>query len=81
MQGQIDLTSAKLQARVRELIAKMDDDHYRVRDQAEKDLADLGPAAFGAIRHALAGNVSAEAKTRLEKLLAPDASQYLKDGD
>ncbi len=82
LQGQIEMASAKINACVKDLVAKMDDDKYRVRDQAEKDLSDLGPAAFAAIRAALAGNVSAEARTRLEKLLARDASQYLgKSGD
>jgi hypothetical protein len=82
LQGQLEMTSAKVQARVKERVAKMDDDNYRVRDQAEKDLADLGPSAFAAIRQALAGKVSAEAKTRLEKLLSRDAGQYLgKSGD
>ncbi len=55
----------------------MDSDDYRIRDKAQKDLSALGPAAFGAMRKALAGDISDEAKARLQKILEQDAGQYL----
>jgi HEAT repeat protein len=78
MQGQVDLTPAALAARVKDLIVKMDDDDFRVRDKAADDLTAIGPAAFTSIRKALEGKISPEAKTRLEKIIAQDGAQYLK---
>ncbi len=77
MQGQIELTPGAIESRVAALIAKMDDDNYRVRNKAADDLAAMGPAAFGAIHKAMEGKISPEAKTRLEKILEHDAAQYL----
>jgi hypothetical protein len=78
MQGQIDLTPAVLAARVKDLIVKMDNDDYRLRDKAAADLTAMGPAAFASIRKAMAGKISPEVKTRLEKIIAQDGAEYLK---
>jgi len=56
--------------KIAKLIADLDDDSFDTREKATKDLEDLGRAAEAAVRKALAGRPSAEAKVRLEKLLA-----------
>ena len=78
LHGQLELTPAILAARVRELLAAMDSDDYRLRDKATKALADLGPSAFPAIRKTLEGKLNPEVKTRLEKILEQDVANYLK---
>ncbi len=67
--SQLELTPAIIAARVKELVAKMDDDKSSVRDKASRDLADLGPVAFPAIDQTLKGQVSPEARVRLEDIL------------
>jgi hypothetical protein len=79
LHGQLDLTPAILSARVKELTAKMDSEDYRVREKANRDLIDLGPAAFPQIREALKGKVSPEVKERLEDVLKKfDSAEYIK---
>jgi hypothetical protein len=69
MHGQLEMTPAIVAARVRELVAKMDNDESRVRDRASRDLIDLGPVAFPAIDEILKGKATPEAKVRLEDIL------------
>jgi DNA-binding beta-propeller fold protein YncE len=56
--------------KITKLIADLDDDNFDTREKATKELEDLGKAAEAAVRKAMAGKPSAEAKVRLEKLLA-----------
>jgi WD40 repeat protein len=51
------------------LIAALDSDQFAARQKAAADLARLGELAEPALRKALAGNVSAEARKHLEELL------------
>ncbi|HET6428070.1 MAG TPA: M56 family metallopeptidase, partial [Phycisphaerae bacterium] len=55
--------------RITALIAGLDDDKHAVRQQATEDLFLLHKAAEPALRRALAGEPSAEAKARIETLL------------
>ena len=57
-------------ARVGRLIAKLDDDDFEVRQKASAELAKLGPAAGPVLRKTLEGSPSAEARQRVEALLA-----------
>jgi Tol biopolymer transport system component len=52
------------------LIADLDNDTFDTREKATKDLEDLGRTAEAALRKAIAAGPSAEAKVRLEKVLA-----------
>jgi WD40 repeat protein len=53
-----------------EWIAKLDDDSFKVREQATRELALTGADAADALRLALQNSPSAEAKRRIEDLLA-----------
>jgi WD40 repeat protein len=53
------------------LIGNLDSDDFETRENASKELADLGRLAEGALRKALAGNLSVEARQRIRALLAP----------
>jgi len=55
--------------RVAQLITDLDGERFEVREQASRELATLGGLAEPAVRQALAGRPSAEAKRRLEALL------------
>jgi hypothetical protein len=55
--------------RVRRLIGDLDSDRFPVREQAAKELRDLGLAAEPAVRAALRGRPSVEVRRRLEQLL------------
>jgi hypothetical protein len=61
----------------RKWIADLGNDNFKVRERAAKELAALGPSAAGLFREALKGSLTAEARERLEKLLA-DVSQDLR---
>jgi hypothetical protein len=61
----------------RKWIADLASDDFKVRERAAKELAALGPSAAGLFREALRGKPSAEARDRLEKLLA-DVSRDLR---
>jgi hypothetical protein len=64
-------------AAARKWIADLGNDNFKVREGAAKELAALGPAAAGLFREALKGNLTPEARERLEKLLA-DVSKDLR---
>jgi WD40 repeat protein len=55
--------------RLRRLLAELDHDSFEVRSQATRELERLGEAAEDAMRKALAGQPSAEARRRLEALV------------
>jgi RNA polymerase sigma factor (sigma-70 family) len=55
--------------RVGQLIADLDGERFEVREQATRELEKLGGLAEPALRQALSGRPSAEAKRRLEGLL------------
>ena len=56
--------------KVRQLIAELDSDNFKVRDSAFRQLEDLGSGAVPALREAQARNLPLEVQRRLEKLLA-----------
>jgi WD40 repeat protein len=56
--------------RIGKWIADLDDDEFDVRERASAELERLGAAAEAALRKALEGKPSAEAKRRIESLLA-----------
>jgi hypothetical protein len=64
-------------AAARRWIADLGNDDFKVRERAGKELAALGPSAAGLFREALRGNLTPEARDRLEKLLA-DVSKDLR---
>jgi RNA polymerase sigma factor (sigma-70 family) len=55
------------------LINALDDDSFVTREKATAELERLGPAAWLALRKALAGTPSAEARRRIEALLSKEA--------
>lgn len=59
----------KLAARVKGLIAKLDDDDFQVREDATAQLQKLGAAAVPFLKAALAATDSAEVRRRIEDLL------------
>jgi hypothetical protein len=76
----IRLVKARLKPRpavsvknIGKLIADLDSDHYAVREQAERDLAEIGPAANEALKAATKSK-SLEVKRRAEDLLSKLAS-------
>jgi hypothetical protein len=52
------------------LIADLDADAFKVRQRANRELAEAGPDAAAALRAALKGEPTPEAKRRIEELLA-----------
>jgi WD40 repeat protein len=58
-------------ARIRKLVADLDDEVFDTRQQAEADLKALGAGAELALRQALAGKPSLEQSVRVKRLLAP----------
>jgi hypothetical protein len=57
-------------AAARKWIADLGNNNFKVREEAAKELAALGPSAAGLFRDALKGNLTPETRDRLEKLLA-----------
>ena len=57
--------------RLARLIADLDSDEFEKREKASKELEKLGKAAETALREALAGRPSLEARLRLGRLLKP----------
>jgi len=57
-------------AKLRQFVADLDSDMFRVRERATKDLEALGHAAAPALQKALAAGPSAETRRRIEQLLA-----------
>jgi dipeptidyl aminopeptidase/acylaminoacyl peptidase len=55
--------------KIADLIAALDSDDFDTREKATKDLEGLGRAAESAVRQALAGKPSAEARVRLGNVL------------
>jgi hypothetical protein len=59
-----------LDAKIRALAGRLDDEDFDAREAATKELAALGPAAAPALRRMLAaGGLSAETRSRLERAL------------
>ena len=48
---------------------QLDDDDFKMRDQAENELLDQGEAAASALSKALQGTLSLEARTRAKRIL------------
>jgi RNA polymerase sigma factor (sigma-70 family) len=66
---------------IQRLIARLDSDDFATRKAAAKELAVLGEEAEPALRRALAGPLSAEAKRRVEALLAGPAPREVPTGE
>jgi hypothetical protein len=64
-------------AAARKWIAELGNDNFKVREQAVKELAALGPSAARLYREALKGKLIPEAHERLERLLA-DVSKEIR---
>src|SRR4029078_5358163 len=60
-----------------QLLAKLDDDRFAVRDDAMRKLAGLGSTAEAALRKARAGQPTLEAKRRIEELLGKLEPRHL----
>ncbi len=60
--------SADAERLVKRLIARLDGDDFSIREQAEKDLGQLGPTAESAVRQALQDSPSAEVRMRARRL-------------
>ncbi len=56
--------------RLARLVTDLDDDVFKVREKAMRELADAGPDAAAALRQGLANDPSVEAKGRIEELLS-----------
>src|SRR5262249_4932533 len=56
--------------RVSQLIKELDSDEFAVREKAIEDLEKLGAAIEPSLREALKGNLSEDARTRLQQLLS-----------
>jgi hypothetical protein len=56
--------------RIDRLIADLDDNRFQVRENATRELEQLGPLAESALEQALAGQPSVEVRRRVERLLA-----------
>ncbi|MGD0387446.1 MAG: hypothetical protein ABSC42_00710 [Tepidisphaeraceae bacterium] len=56
--------------RIALLIAQLDDPNFSVRELAEKELSDMGPSIEPQLRDAQRSNISAEARARIDVLLA-----------
>jgi hypothetical protein len=69
LQAQLAPAAAADPQHVARLIAALDDDAFLVREKATAQLEALGQTAEPALRNALAGQPSAEARRRIERLL------------
>ncbi len=56
--------------RIKELLAKLDDDQFRVREKATQELEKLGWEVEAKLRQVLDSQPSAEVRTRVQRLLA-----------
>jgi WD40 repeat protein len=63
--------------RLARLVRDLDDDTFEVRERATKELEELGEAASPALRKALAGQPTVEARRRLEELLEKVSAREL----
>lgn len=59
-----------IKPKVARWIAELDDDSFKIREKATRELARTGQDAADALRHALDNNPSPEAKRRIEDLLS-----------
>ena len=57
-------------AKIASLIAQLDNPNFGLRELAEKKLSDMGPAIEPELRDALRGNLSDEARARIDALVA-----------
>jgi hypothetical protein len=70
LKGRVEALAARADPKkLARLIADLDADEFEVRQKARQELAGLGRAAEGALRRALAGSVSVEARRHLLALL------------
>ena len=69
LQGRLRFSKRALGEQTAKLIADLDNEQFRVRQQAIKGLDELGEAAEGAAHKALEGNPTLEARRRLESFL------------
>ncbi len=69
---------ARDEARIARLVQSLDGDDFQERQAATQELAKLGEAAEPALRRALEGKPSAEARRRLERLLEGDTAERLR---
>jgi hypothetical protein len=68
--GHLKPEAAPDPAKLNQLIADLDSDRFAVRERAVRELKALGHAAAPAVRKALEGSTSAEARKRLEEVAA-----------
>jgi hypothetical protein len=66
------------EAQVTRLLKALDSDDFQEREAATRELAKLGEAVEPALRRALAGQPSAEARRRLEQILAGDPAERVR---
>jgi RNA polymerase sigma factor (sigma-70 family) len=66
---------------IQRLIADLDSEEFAARDAATKELAALGVEAEAELRRALRGNLSAEARRRVETLLEGPAPRTVPSGE
>jgi hypothetical protein len=65
------------EARLKRLIADLDNEEFRIRAQATQELEELGELAEAGLRKAHAGDLSPEARRRVENLLHKVEAQIL----
>src|SRR5262249_6375268 len=66
---------------VRKLVAQLGSTTFAEREAATKSLRELGDSAIGHLREALKAGLAAEAKARVERLLAEAESQAVPPGE
>jgi hypothetical protein len=65
---------------IKKLVRRLDSDNFAEREEAERELAKLGPGAEGALREALRGAPSVEAQRRIERWLSRHQGEELRTG-
>jgi WD40 repeat protein len=71
LKGRLKAGTDPNERRIAELVANLDSDDFATREKASQALKDMGARAEPAMRQALEGNVSAEARARIKRLLGP----------
>ena len=74
------LASSKSDTRVPKLIADMDSNDVQIRDEAQEELASMGPAVEAHLRKALQTSQSFEVRSRIEELLKKTAGSTASPG-
>jgi WD40 repeat protein len=69
LQGRLHPVADVGEKRLNRLVALLNDDQFKIRDEANRELKSIGDAAAPSLRKALSGNVSIEARRRIESLL------------